>query len=312
MQVDHDRTDGSQPMKRPRPGARVLLLTLLAVALAGAATLWRLGTLLTAPVQHAVALPPGVEAEVVDIPAKGHTVAGWWMDAGESTPVVLLLHPVRADRRAMLTRAELFRDHGFSALLIDLQAHGETQGEAITFGKRESEDVTAALAWLRAETQDRRIGVVGCSLGGASLLLGPQPAGVDAVVLEAVYPRLSRAVRNRLRLRFGSLAEAFAPLLLAQLEPRLGISPDELEPIRSIGRLGAPVLVVAGSLDRHTTIEESRELFDAASEPKDLWVVEGALHEDLLAVHPEGYEERVVSFLTEHLQTGSLEPPAAR
>jgi alpha-beta hydrolase superfamily lysophospholipase len=295
-------------MKRPRLGARVLLLALLAIALAGAVTLWRLGTLLTAPVQHAVALPPGVEAEVVDIPAKGHAVAGWWMDAGESTPVVLLLHPVRTDRRAMLARAELLRDQGFSALLIDLQAHGETQGKAITFGKRESEDVTAALAWLRAEAPDRRIGVVGCSLGGASLLLGPQPAGVDAVVLEAVYPRLSRAVRNRLRLRFGSLAGALAPLLLVQLEPRLGISPEELEPIRSIGRLGAPVLVVAGSLDRHTMLEESQELFDAASEPKELWVVDGALHQDFLEFDPEGYEAHVVSFLAEHLRIGSRSP----
>ncbi|HEX6850229.1 MAG TPA: alpha/beta fold hydrolase [Candidatus Polarisedimenticolaceae bacterium] len=287
---------------------RVLLLAVLAVGVAGSATVWILGGKLTAPVQHVVPLPPGAEAEAVTIPATGHAVAGWWMDAGQSTPVVLLLHGVRADRRAMLSRAEVLRSHGFSALLIDLNGHGETPGEAITFGKRESEDVTAALAWLRRNAPERRIGVVGCSLGGASLLLGPQPAGVHAVVLEAVYPRLSRAVRNRLRLRFGSLAGALAPLLLVQLEPRLGISPEELEPIRSIGRLGAPVLVVAGSLDRHTMLEESLELFDAASEPKELWVVNGALHQDFLEFDPEGYEAHVVSFLAEHLRIGSPSP----
>lgn len=288
-------------MKRPRGGTRVLLLASLAVGVAGTATVWILGGKLTAPVQRAVPLPPGVEAEAVAIAGPGHPIAAWWMDDGESTPVVLLLHSVRADRRAMLSRAELLRSHGFSALLIDLQAHGETPGEAITFGKRESEDVTAALAWLRRKSPERGIGVVGCSLGGASLLLGPQPAGVDAVVLEAVYPRLSGAVQNRLRLRFGSLSGALAPLLLVQLRPRLGIGPDELEPIRSIGRLGAPVLVVAGSLDRHTMFEESQELFDAASEPKQLWVVDGALHQDFLEFDPVGYRAHVVSFLSEHL-----------
>ena len=279
----------------------IFFLVLLVIAVAGSATVWRLGTLLTAPVRHEVPLPPGVEADAVSIPGPEHAVAGWWMDAGDSAPVVLLLHPVRADRRAMLSRADLLRGRGFSTLLIDLQAHGETPGEAITFGKRESADVTAALTWLHQKRRNRRVGVIGCSLGGAALLLGPQPAGVDAVVLEAVYPRFSRAVQNRLRLRFGSLARALASLLLVQLEPRIGVSPQELEPIRSIGRLGAPVLVVAGSLDRHTMIEESKELFEAAAEPKRLWIVDGALHEDFPAFDPEGYDAHVITFLEEEL-----------
>jgi fermentation-respiration switch protein FrsA (DUF1100 family) len=84
---------------------------------------------------------------------------------------------------------------------------------------------------------------------------------------------------------------------LMQLEPRLNISSRELEPIRSIGRLGAPVLVVAGSKDERTTMAESQELFDAASAPKSLWVVEGARHQDFLVYDSEGYEEHVVEFL---------------
>src|SRR5437773_1208369 len=97
------------------------------------------------------------------------------------------------------------------------------------------------------------------SLGGAAVLLSPQPSGFDAVVLEAVYPRVARAIENRIRIRLGPLAPALTPLLLVQLQPRLHISPRDLEPIRSIDRLGSPVLVVAGSRDRHTTLAESEE-----------------------------------------------------
>jgi uncharacterized protein len=57
--------------------------------------------------------------------------------------VVLLLHGVRADRLAMVSRAQLLTRQGFSVLLIDLQAHGATPGEAITLGYRESTDVVA-------------------------------------------------------------------------------------------------------------------------------------------------------------------------
>jgi alpha-beta hydrolase superfamily lysophospholipase len=204
----------------------------------------------------------------------------------------------------MVPRARLLADNGFSVLLIDLQGHGETPGRAITLGWRESGDIRAARGWLETAAPSRRVGVVGCSLGGAAVLLGPQPAGFDAVVLEAVYPRAARAVENRIRIRLGPLAPLLTPLLLVQLPPRLGVSPGDLEPIRSIPRLGAPVLVVAGSRDRHTTLAESQELFHAAVEPKRLWVVNGARHEDFLSADPAGYASEVVGFLREYLRPG--------
>lgn len=202
----------------------------------------------------------------------------------------------------MVARARLLARHGFSVLMVDLQAHGETPGEAITLGFRESADVRAALRWLRAASATRPVAAIGCSLGGAAVLLGPQPSGFDAVVLEAVYPRVSQAIANRIRIRLGPFAPVLAPLLLVQLQPRLGISVRDLEPIRSVSALGAPVLIVAGAKDEHTTLAESKELFAAASEPKELWVLPEAKHEDFLAADPLGYESRVVGFLREQLR----------
>jgi alpha-beta hydrolase superfamily lysophospholipase len=202
----------------------------------------------------------------------------------------------------MVSRARLLADRGYSVLMIDLQAHGGTPGPAITLGLRESADVRAAHDWLRGLEPPRRIGVVGCSLGGASVLLEPQPSGFDAVVLEAVFSRLSLAVENRVRAWVGPVAPALAPLMLAQVPLRLHVSACDLEPIRSIARLGAPVLVVAGSDDRYTTLAESNEIFAAAAEPKEMWVVAGARHEDLLAYDPAGYTEHVVGFFDRRLR----------
>jgi len=201
----------------------------------------------------------------------------------------------------MVSRAKLLGKHGYSVLLIDLQAHGETPGRAITLGVRESADVRAARDWIRKSVPGRKIGVIGCSLGGASVLLGPQPAGFDAVVLEAVYPRVAAAIENRLRMRVGPLAPFVAPLLTLQFGPRLGVTARDLQPIRGIAAIGAPVLVVAGSLDAHTTIAESNELYRAAREPKRLWIVDGARHEDFFEYAPVEYESNVVGFLDEHL-----------
>src|SRR5262245_58369387 len=272
---------------------------------------WLMGSRLVSPANRAVPLPGEFPAQVVTIPGPEHSVAGWWLDLGGGSPLVLLLHPGRGDRSSMLSRGRLLTRHGFSVLLIDLQDHGETPGAAITLGSRESVDVRAALAWLKRTAPARRIGAVGCSLGGAAILLGPQPAGFDAVVLEAVYPRIDRAIENRIRIRLGPLAPTLTPFLLVQLPPRLHVWPSDLEPIRSIAGLGAPVLVVAGSRDEHTTRAESEELFAAAVVPKRLWVVRGARHQDFLAFDPVGYETEVVGFLIQHLRASSTPGRAA-
>src|SRR5262245_43434278 len=137
--------------------------------------------------------------------------------------------------------------------------------------------------------------------GGAAVLLGRQPIGADAVVVEAVYPDIRTSLENRVRIRHGPLAPVLAPLLVVQLRPRLGVESNDLRPITGIAGLGAPVLVVAGQLDRHTTLAESEALFVAAAAPKELWVVAGAHHEDFLAKDPDGYRERVIGFLRRHL-----------
>lgn len=286
--------------KRAKGARPKLLVIAMGVAVAiGVLGPWWLGSQLVEPAPRAVPLPGDFPARALTIP--GTRIAAWWLDQGAGSPVVLLLHSIRADRSSMLSRARLLVRHGFSVALIDLQAHGETPGTAITFGWRESGDVRSALSWLRREAAGRRVGVIGCSLGGAALLLGPHPAGVDAVVLEAVYPRFRGAIENRIRMRVGGLAPVLTPLLLVQLGPRLGVSSADLEPIRSIDQLRAPVLVVAGSRDEHTTAAESDDLFQAAMPPKRLWMVDGARHQDLLAYDPAGYEAQVVGFLRAYL-----------
>jgi pimeloyl-ACP methyl ester carboxylesterase len=80
--------------------------------------------------------------------------------------------------------------------VVDSRAHGESGGERITFGYLESLDARAILGFVRRQMPGERVGAIGVSLGGASLLLGPQPLSVGAVVLEAVYPTLAEAIEE--------------------------------------------------------------------------------------------------------------------
>ena len=229
-------------------------------------------------------------------------VSGWFIQGKAGQGAVLLLHGIRSDRRQMLGRARFLAAAGYSVLAIDLPAHGESTGARITFGASEAHGVVAALQFLRTQCPGERLGVIGASLGAASLVLArPQPA-VDAGVLEAMFPTIEEAAANRLRMRLGAAGELAVPALLAQLHMRLGVPAIELRPIDHMAAFKAPVFVLSGAQDQHTTQTQTRRLFEAALHPKELWLVHGAAHVDLHAHDPVSYENRVGAFLRKHLQ----------
>jgi fermentation-respiration switch protein FrsA (DUF1100 family) len=106
-------------------------------------------------------------------------------------------------------------------------------------------------------------------------------------------------------------------MLTAQPHPRLGIGPEQLHPIERVGEIGTPKLMMFGTEDRQTRLEESQRLVEAAAEPKESWAVAGAGHIDLHQYSRAEYEERVQSFLSRSLRPLPSSPvpgrsPAAR
>jgi alpha-beta hydrolase superfamily lysophospholipase len=301
----------------PRPSNSALLkrsaLFLFLLALPGLGSSYWVGGKLVAPRMALVGqAPDDLRAESVIIPDDAGSIHGWWIPGDADKGSILLLHGIRANRTAMLGRARLLARHGYSVLLIDLQAHGESPGEAITLGLRESAGVQLAREWIRRKRPGKPIGAIGVSLGGASILLGPSPSGFNAVVLEAVYPDARQALRNRVAMRLGtSLAPVLGKLLEVQVKPRLGISLGQLRPIDHVAALGAPVLVIAGGKDRHTTPAESAALFARARAPKEYWLLPDAAHQDFLQADPIGYESKVLGFLGRNLAsaTGAVAKP---
>jgi alpha-beta hydrolase superfamily lysophospholipase len=242
---------------------------------------------------------PGFE-DVLLRAAPDQRVAGSWLP-GRGRGAVLLLHGIHGDRRDMADRARFLNAQGYAVLLINLPGQGASTASFVTFGLREADGVRAALEELRRRAPGQRIGVIGVSLGAASLVLCRDCPPVDAVVLESMYPTIEEAVANRLRMRLGPVGGPLSALLLWQLPLRLGIRPDALHPITRVAEVKAPVLIAAGSADLHTTLPETQRLYEAAAQPKALWVVEGAAHVNLHAYAPEEYERRIGAFLAAHL-----------
>jgi esterase/lipase len=281
-------------------------LGLAALALlGGAGAVIAAGEVLSAPSRTTPgAVPAGLPATSVTIAGATPALAvkGWFVRGRPGQGDVLLLHGVRANRTEMLSRARFLARDGYTVLLIDLPAHGESGGERITFGAREKDGVQAALAWLRAQAPGERIGAIGVSLGAAALVLAHPSPGLDAVVLESMYPTIEEAVANRLRSRFGAPGAWSAGLLVQQLPWCLQVAPAALRPIVDIEKMTSPVFIISGTVDTQTPASETTRIYDAVPGSKQLWLVEGAAHVNLHAYAGQEYERRVGHFLASHLQ----------
>ncbi|ANM32204.1 hypothetical protein ABI59_10965 [Acidobacteria bacterium Mor1] len=266
-----------------------------------------MGGSLAAPAPAVIGDPPAdLPVESVAIAdGRGGTLKGWFIPAeGKTRAGVLLAHGVRANRRSMLARAQFLREQGYASLALDLQAHGESDGEQITFGYLESQDVRNGVEALRGRIGGKPVAAIGVSLGAASCVLGEKPLPVDALVLESMYSSIELATANRLRARFGAPGAWAFPLLTMQLPLRSPIPQGYLRPLERIGSVSAPVLLLGGRDDLATTAAETRALFEAAPEPKDLWIVDGAGHVDLHRAAQEEYERRILLFFELYLDAG--------
>ncbi len=281
-----------------------LIIKLISVPIIFCAIIWFAGTVLSHSTNRKIGeLPSDIKGRNVEfLSGSGANLHGWFIEGQRGKGAVILMHGVRDSRLSLLDRARFLSAAGYSVLLFDFQAHGESIGEQITFGHLESRDAQAAVKFVHENLPEEKIGVIGISLGGAATLLAEPQLEINAVVLELVYPDINHAIQNRLHHYLNFVGDAISPLFIMQLQPRLGLSTDQLRPISKLGNIKAPKLIVAGSEDKHTLLSESQEMFQTAQEPKELWIVNGAQHQDIHRFAKQEYETRILKFFESNLK----------
>lgn len=279
------------------------LIIVSALFFFGVMSVYLLAGILSAPNQKQIKKPlTGLPFENVVIQTKrGNVLHGWFLQGEPSKGGILLMHGVRSNRLQMVDRAEWLYQRGYSVLLFDFQAHGESHGEHITFGYLESDDAIEAYYYLNNKLETKKIGVIGVSLGGASALLSPIAQKADALVIESVYPTIEEAVANRISMRLGDPGKYLTPLLLWQIELRLGFDANILRPIEKLHTARSPILIIGGAKDMHTTKEETLRMYEHAKDHKSVWLVPGAIHQDIYRFDPQSYHKNVGAFLNKYL-----------
>ena len=167
-------------------------------------------------------------------------------------------------------------------LAFDFRGHGRSTGHS-TLGDREIADLEAAVVRMR-ELGYERIVTCGWSMGGSVVLRhAALIGGVDAVVsVSAVSRWFYRDTKPMRRLHWAIETRAGRLVTRRVLGTRvspLGWPVVPESPVEVVGRISPiPLLLVHGDRDHYFPVEHPQALFDAAREPKELWLVEGFGH----------------------------------
>ena len=195
-------------------------------------------------------------------------------------------------------------ERGYSLLLPDARAHGESEGKWIGMGWPDRLDLLDWIRLLGARFGAPEILLMGVSMGGATVMNAagePLPENVKCIVEDCGYVSLADEFRWQLRHFYHLPANCF--LLPASPVSRLlaGYSPlRDGDGCAQLARARRPMLFIHGGADRFVPPEMLRRAFAAASCPKEMRIIPGAPHADSIAADPEAYWAAIDAFLEKY------------
>jgi uncharacterized protein len=226
-------------------------------------------------------------------------VETWLIPATEAKGTVLLF-PGKDSSKAnqLLAPAQVFHDLHYNSLLVDFRGVGGSSGNTTTLGVRESEDVVLVLKEADRLQLQRPFVLYGISMGSAAILtaIAKEDVKPDGVILELPFARSIDALRSRVRaLHIPSFP--LAELMVFWGGVQHGFNAFAHNPVTYAAQVQCPTLIMHGSLDQWTTIDEIKEILQNLRGSKELVLFPNTGHTLLVTVDRELWKGSVDNFL---------------
>lgn len=223
--------------------------------------------------------------------------------AAPSNKVAIIHHGFMGQARESGAHAKFFHNQGYEVLLLDLRAHGKSEGKYVGFGILDRYDT---LAWVQEARkrfgQDAKIVLHGTSMGAATTLMSLGLPEVQEQVSAAIAdcPFTSPAAIFSHVIRSNFHIPITAPIIKLNgliTKAVAGYSFEDYSTLEALKDNKVPVLFVHGKADTFIPLEMSDQNFAACSAKKERLLVDGAGHGSSIFENTELYEDSEKKFL---------------
>jgi fermentation-respiration switch protein FrsA (DUF1100 family) len=237
----------------------------------------------------------GIEFQDIELITEDNIRLSAWYTPPQNGAVILVAHGY-GDKRAEDFYA-LFASHGYGVVAWDFRAHGKSEGDFSSLGYYEVLDAKAALDFALAQPGVEHIGAWGGSMGAVTMIRATaQYPEIEALVADSPFTTLEEEM------------ELIVPYTLMRslmkffVKRETGLTLDQVRPIDDISRISPrPVFIIQGLGDRNVPPDSAQRLYDAAKDPRMIWLEEDVPHLNMYAYYREKYTKRVVGFFDEFL-----------
>lgn len=225
--------------------------------------------------------------------ADGLVLHGWFLPAqGQATGSVLFLHGNAENMGTHILSVAWMPARGFNVFAFDYRGYGASEGTPTLAGLQQDIDAAMRTLLARADIDPNRIIVFGQSLGGSLAAYYVAHCNcrdhTRALVIDSAFASYAGIVREKLAATWLTW-----PL---QWIPSLSVD-DRFSPLPVMHRISPiPLLVIQGERDTIVPAQHAQRLYDAARQPKQLWMIAGAGH--IQALRQPGERDRLVDYLS--------------
>jgi pimeloyl-ACP methyl ester carboxylesterase len=227
---------------------------------------------------------------------------GWFIKSPNPRGTILLTHGYNGNR-GNLKIAKFLNSLNYNILMFDFRGHGHSEGDSISMGYNESQDVLGAIKYLRqrSDVDTTNLYGMGQSMGAVALIFAEEEEpSFKGLILESTYTTLHQNTATRFKRVYGLPKFPFATTLTFFGNIILNINSFSHSPLEAIHTIQKPTLLIHDSLDEGVTTDDAYALHNAANAPTSLWVVNNAKHIDAYNTQTSTYEKKIMHFLEEY------------
>lgn len=226
-----------------------------------------------------------------------HPSSGLW---------AVLCHGYGGSGLQMIHSGKRFSDAGYNLLMPDARGLGESEGDYIGMGWPERLDIVDWISRILEDDPDAQIVLYGVSMGGATVMMvsgEDLPSNVKAIVEDCGYSSVWDEFAYQLKALFGLPSFPLLNISSVITQIRAGYSFTEASAVKQVAKSKTPMLFIHGSADTFVPTEMVYTVYEAATVPKQLLVVEGAAHGASASVAGESYWNTVWDFINPYVDT---------